>query len=91
MGRLAGDAADVMLVACAGAAPDLTLDLSEVYYADEAGLRVLETLRARGALLHRPRPYLALLLGPPRQPGSAGGPDVPAEPSTHPKIATARM
>ena len=61
-GRLAGDAVDVLTGACAGIAVGVTIDLSEVSYADDAGVRALEELRARGAVLHGPRPYLALLL-----------------------------
>ena len=40
----------------------VTIDLSEVSYADDAGVRALEELRARGAVLQGSRPYLALLL-----------------------------
>ena len=61
-GRLAGDAVDVLVGACADMGPILTIDLSEVYYADDAGVRALGKLRARGAALQSPRPYLALLL-----------------------------
>ena len=61
-GRLAGDAVDVLVGECGDAAADLTIDLSEVYYADEAGVQALGALRARGAILRRPRPYLAMLL-----------------------------
>ena len=62
-GRLAGDAVHVLVSEYGNAAADLTgIDLSEVYYADEAGVRALGTLRARGAILRDPRPYLAMLL-----------------------------
>jgi anti-anti-sigma regulatory factor len=61
-GRLAGDAVEVLKSACAGTVTDVTIDLSDVSYADDAGVSALEELRARGAVLHRPRPYLALLL-----------------------------
>ena len=61
-GRLAGDAVDVLMGACLDIGQVITIDLSEVYYADDAGVRALGELRARGAILQSPRPYLALLL-----------------------------
>ena len=61
-GRLTGDAVDVLMAACADIGPVITIDLSEVYYADDAGVSALTDLRARGAVLQSPRPYLALLL-----------------------------
>jgi anti-anti-sigma regulatory factor len=61
-GRLAGDAVDVLKGACSDIGPVVTIDLSEVYYADDAGVRALWELRAAGAVLQSPRPYLALLL-----------------------------
>jgi len=61
-GRLAGDAAEVLLDACARIATGAIVDLAEVSYADDAGLRALWELRARGAVLHGSRPYLTLLL-----------------------------
>ena len=61
-GRLAGDAVDVLMVACLDIGPTVRIDLSDVYYADDAGLRALVELRARGAILQSPRPYLSLLL-----------------------------
>ena len=61
-GRLAGDAVDVLMVACLDIGRVVTIDLSEVYYADDAGVKALGELRTRGAVLQNPRPYLALLL-----------------------------
>ena len=61
-GRLAGDAVDVLMCACVDIGPVFTIDLSEVYYADDAGVQALVELRARGAALQSPRPYLAMLL-----------------------------
>jgi anti-anti-sigma regulatory factor len=61
-GRLAGDAVEVLRSACAATVTGDTIDLSDVSYADDSGVRALEELRARGAVLHGPRPYLALLL-----------------------------
>ena len=61
-GRLAGDAVDVLMCACVDIGPVVTIDLSEVSYADDAGVKALGELRARGAVLQSPRPYLAMLL-----------------------------
>ena len=61
-GRLAGDAVDVLVDACVGLAAGAIIDLAEVSYADDAGLRALGELRERGAVLHGSRPYLTLLL-----------------------------
>ena len=61
-GRLDGDAAEVLRDACVGIAAGAIIDLAEVSYADDAGLRALAALRARGAVLHGSRPYLTLLL-----------------------------
>jgi anti-anti-sigma regulatory factor len=61
-GRLAGDAVEVLRSACTATVTGVTIDLSDVSYADDSGIRALEELRARGAVLRGPRPYLALLL-----------------------------
>ena len=61
-GRLDGDAVEVLIGACVDIAAGVRIDLSDVSYADDAGVRALGELRARGAVLHRPKPYLALLL-----------------------------
>ena len=61
-GRLAGDAVEVLRSACTATVTGVTIDLSDVSYADDAGVRALEELRARGAVLRGPRPYLALVL-----------------------------
>ena len=61
-GRLAGDAVEVLMDACVDIAAGAIIDLSEVPYADDAGVRALGALRARGAVLRGSRPYLALLL-----------------------------
>lgn len=61
-GRLAGDAVDVLMCACVDMGPVVTIDLSEVSFADDAGVRALGELRSRGAVLQSPRPYLAMLL-----------------------------
>jgi anti-anti-sigma regulatory factor len=61
-GRLAGDAVEVLVDACMGIAADAIIDLAELSYADDAGVRALEGLRARGAVLRGLRPYLTLLL-----------------------------
>ena len=61
-GRLAGDAVEVLVDVCAGIAVGAIIDLAEVSYADDAGLRALGELRARGAVLQGSRPYLTLML-----------------------------
>ena len=61
-GRLTGDAIDVLVDACMEIAAGMILDLSEISYADNAGVKALGALRARGAVLQGSRPYLALLL-----------------------------
>ena len=61
-GRLVGDAVEVLIDACVDITAGVTIDLSEVPYADDAGVRALGELRARGAVLNGPKPYLALLL-----------------------------
>ena len=61
-GRLAGDAVEVLMDACVDIGAGAIIDLSDVFYADDAGVRTLGALRARGAVLHGARPYLALLL-----------------------------
>ena len=61
-GRLAGDEVDALVRACRDITAGVTIDLSEVDYADDEGVKVLEDLRRRGATLHGARPYLKLLL-----------------------------
>ena len=46
-GRLAGDAVDVLMGACDETGPVVTIDLAEVHYADDAGVRALVELRAQ--------------------------------------------
>ena len=64
--RLAGrlEGADVIaLQRSCGEIPELlSVDLSEVDFADDGGIEALKQLRQRGATLHGARPYLALLL-----------------------------
>ncbi len=61
-GRLADDAVEVLIDACVEIAAGAVIDLSEVSYADDAGVKALGDLRVRGAVLQGSRPYLALLL-----------------------------
>lgn len=61
-GRLADDAVEVLLDACVDIGADAIINLSDLSYADDAGVRMLGALRARGAVLYGSRPYLALLL-----------------------------
>ena len=61
-GRLHGDAVEVLVDTCVDIAVGAIIDLAEVSYADDAGVKALGDLRARGAVLRGSRPYLALLL-----------------------------
>lgn len=61
-GRLADDAVEVLADVCAGIAAGSIIDLAEVSYADDAGVRALGGLRAQGAVLRSMRPYLTLML-----------------------------
>jgi hypothetical protein len=61
-GRLAGDAIEALADACMGIAAGAIIDLADLSFADDAGVRALEGLRARGAVLRGLRPYLTLLL-----------------------------
>ena len=85
-GRLAGDAVEVLIGACVEIGPGVTIDLSEVCYADDAGISALTALRARAAVLQKPRPYLALLL---RE--GASGPCAPAAVHAHDLKRTIRQ
>ena len=61
-GRLADDAVQVLIGASADMAAGAIVDLSEVFFADAAGVTALEALRERGVVLQGSRLYLALLL-----------------------------
>ena len=61
-GRLVGDAVEVLANTCVDIAAGAIIDLAEVSYADDAGVRLLGHLRERGAMLRSSKPYLALLL-----------------------------
>ena len=61
-GRLDGDAVEVLVDTCVDIAVGAVIDLAEVSYADDAGVKALGDLRARGVVLRGSRPYLALLL-----------------------------
>jgi len=61
-GRLHDDAVEVLVDTCVDIAVGAIIDLSEVSYADDAGVKALGDVRARGAVLRGSRPYLALLL-----------------------------
>ncbi len=61
-GRLDGDAVEVLVDTCMNIAVGAIIDLAEVSYADDAGVKALGDLRVRGAVLRGSRPYLALIL-----------------------------
>ena len=62
-GRLVSGDTEELIGACRGSAGDLVVDLSDLRFADDAGVRVLRDLQARGAMLRGVRLYLATLLG----------------------------
>lgn len=68
-GRLEREAVAALERSCGGAPDRYAIDLSEVSFADDAGIEVLKGLRSHGAALCGARPYLALLL---EDSGSAG-------------------
>jgi hypothetical protein len=61
-GKLAGDEVKELERACAGDAAPSALDVSHLDSADEAGLRLLRALAARGVSLRGLSPFIALLL-----------------------------
>jgi hypothetical protein len=61
-GRLADDAVQVLIGASGDMGVGAIVDLSEVFFADDAGVTALEALRERGVMLQGSRLYLALLL-----------------------------
>ena len=61
-GRLDDDGVGELLRTCSEGSSSLVIDLSQVVFADDAGVQALKDLRQRGATLVGARPYLALLL-----------------------------
>ena len=61
-GRLVSDETDVLVEACEGHPGALVVDLSDLHFADDAGIRVLQELKAQGARIVGARPYVSLQL-----------------------------
>jgi hypothetical protein len=61
-GRLVSGETVVLVEACGGHRGPLVVDLSDLHFADDAGIAVLRELKAQGARIVRARPYLALQL-----------------------------
>jgi anti-anti-sigma regulatory factor len=61
-GRLVSSEMAVLVEACEGDRGPLVVDLSDLHFADAAGIRVLRELKAQGARIVGARPYLSLQL-----------------------------
>src|SRR5262245_38840161 len=61
-GRLLSSETAELVRACQGSAGTLVIDLSDLSFADDGGVRVLKELRENGAKLHGIRLYLSTLL-----------------------------
>ena len=61
-GRLVSDETEVLVEACQGHPSPLVVDLSDLHFADDAGIRVLQKLKAQGARIVGARPYVSLQL-----------------------------
>jgi anti-anti-sigma regulatory factor len=70
-GRLLSGETEVLVQACEGHPGTLVIDLSDLHFADHAGIRVLRELKAQGARIVGARPYLSLQLA--EQDGPIGG------------------
>jgi anti-anti-sigma regulatory factor len=61
-GRLVSGETEVLVEACAGHPGPLVVDLSDLHFADDAGIGVLRELKAQGARIVSARPYVSLQL-----------------------------
>ena len=61
-GRLAAGETEVLVEACEGHRGPLVVDLSDLHFADDAGVGALRQLKAQGARIVGARPYLSLQL-----------------------------
>jgi anti-anti-sigma regulatory factor len=61
-GRLVSGETEVLVEACEDHLGTLVVDLSDLHFADDAGIRVLRELKAQGARIVGARPYLSLQL-----------------------------
>lgn len=70
-GRLVSGETEVLVEACEGHHRPPIVDLSDLHFADDAGIRVLRELKAQGARIVSARPYVSLQLA--EQDTPAGG------------------
>ncbi len=70
-GRLVSGETEVLVEACEGHRGTLVVDLSDLHFADDAGIRVLQELKAQGARIVGARPYLSLQIA--ERDGPIGG------------------
>jgi len=61
-GKLDGESVDLLDAVVADAQDRIVLDMSEVRFADEAGIEMLVRLRTTGMEIRNPRPLIRLLL-----------------------------
>ena len=61
-GRLVSGETMILVEACGGHRGALVVDLSDLHFADDAGVGALRKLQAQGARIVNTRPYLALQL-----------------------------
>jgi anti-anti-sigma regulatory factor len=70
-GRLMSADTELLVQACQRHAGPVVVDLSDLHFADDAGIRVLQELKAQGARIVGARPYVSLQLA--GQDGPIGG------------------
>ena len=61
-GRLVSGDTEALVQACQPHSGTLVVDLSDLHFADDAGICVLQELKAQGARIVGARPYLSLQL-----------------------------
>ena len=61
-GRLASGGTEALVEACEGHRGAMVVDLSDLQFADDAGVGVLRKLKAQGARIVGARPYVSLQL-----------------------------
>jgi anti-anti-sigma regulatory factor len=72
-GRLVSSDTEILVEACEGHLAPLVVDLSDLHFADDAGVGILRALRTQGARIVGARPYLSLRLAERNDP-NAGSP-----------------
>ena len=61
-GRLLSGGTEALVAACEGHRGPMVVDLSDLQFADDAGIGVLRKLKAQGARIVSARPYVSLQL-----------------------------